>query len=587
MPSADQAAPRELLTGGDFEGVFDRLAPAWSENTWATAGQDQRRHVDWGAETAAPHGGARAQRITVDRIVPGGGTILFQNFDFVGGRVYEGRVWLRAAAPMKVRVLFRKRSFYYNTGAAWVANVGPAWQEVVIRGGYARDMPGQFLVQPAEPGMLFVDDASLKEVTADVLRRPPLGQEPVPRAFFGMHVNKLGTHNTWPPLRFGTLRLWDTATHWAAVEPERGDILRDGNWFRYPSPGFRLTYYLSHRQKHDPTCQIIYTMGVTPLWAAERDMPRFYSGTANPPANLEDWREYVRTLGRRFSDQVRSWEIWNEADQGHQYHGDVKTMCAMTRIAHEELKAIRPDNLVLSPNITSVGSAFLDEFLGLGGGRFVDVISWHNYPTLSPETSLAPLEAVRDVMRRHHVLDKPLWNTEGKPGGDPGTSGAEGDRESVADHAARAAVARAHLVQWAYGVRLFCWYMFDESPDQVCIRLSRPSPGAVRFDYALTTSAGETYNELTRWLVGRRVVAKTVDQSPDGAQRWILEIAGDRDYRGWVVWTTQGTAEAVLAPGGEARTIRTLDGTPPRPARQRVNAGPLPLLLDNEVILAP
>ena len=235
-----QAAPAgispELLTNGGFEGAYSGLAPGWAENTWAAPGDDQRRYVSRGPETQSPHGGQAAQRISVARFAAGGGTALLQNFDFPAGRVYEGRVWLRAASPMKVRVLFRKRSFYYNTGAARVLSVGSAWQEVVIRGGYPTDTPGEFFIQPVEPGTLYVDDASLSEVTTAVLHEPPASHDPLPRTFFGMHVNKLGTHNTWPPLTFGTLRLWDTGTYWAAVEPARGALLQDENWQSFPRP---------------------------------------------------------------------------------------------------------------------------------------------------------------------------------------------------------------------------------------------------------------------------------------------------------------------------------------------------------------
>ena len=342
-----------------------------------------------------------------------------------------------------------------------------------------------------------------------------------------------------------------------------------------------MTYYLRYRQQHDPACQIIYTLGVTPLWAAGRTEPRFYSGTANPPQNLEDWRVYVRTMGRRFSDRVRCWEIWNEADQGHQYHGDVKTICEMTRIAYEELKAIRPDNLILSPNITSFGVAFLDEFLAMGGGRFVDVISWHHYAPLRPENSLPAIEAVRDVLRRHNVQHKPLWNTEGKPGGDPGLPGADGSPQPPSTEVARAAVARTHLVQWAYGIGVCCWYMFDETPKRACIPLSRSTQKAGKPDYAALTPAGETYNELARWLIGARLVAKTVEPSPTQGQRWTLELTRDGGYRAWIVWDTAGSAEVLIPAQWGVRQIRSLDGAPPRSAGRQVTVGPLPLLLES------
>ena len=174
-------------------------------------------------------------------------------------------------------------------------------------------------------------------------------------------------------MTFGTLRLWDTGTTWAVLEPQRGTLEQEDNW-KPGAVGHRLVYYLHHRERHDPTCQVIYTLGVTPLWAAAAAEPKFYSGTANPPLDLEDWRRYVRAVGKRFGRQIRYWEIWNEADQGHQYHGDAKTLCEMTRIAREELKALSPDHQILSPNITIHGVALLDEFLAAGGGRYVDII---------------------------------------------------------------------------------------------------------------------------------------------------------------------------------------------------------------------
>jgi hypothetical protein len=391
----------------------------------------------------------------------------------------------------------------------------------------------------------------------------------------------LGKHNTWPAIRIGTLRLWDSGTNWASVEATRGAASDEANW-KLHAQGHRLVYYLDHVKRHDPACHVIYTMGVTPLWAAPAGKPGYYKGTASPPANLDDWREYVRAVGRRFSDRVRYWELWNEADIVQHYRGDVTTMCEMARIAHEELKAIHPDNQILSPNITSIGVGFLDNFLLAGGGRYVDIISWHHYAPLRPEDSLPSIEAVRHVMRRHGI-DKPLWNTEGKPGGNPGTLGDEGTKEPPPDDMARAAVARTHLVQWAYGVRVFCWYMYDESADQVCIRLSKSTEGAAKPDFALLTPAGETYNELTRWLVGARMISKTVVDSPTGGQRWAIQIQRENGYQGSIVWDTQAASHFIVPVEWDVHRIRRLDGAPSVavPSSRRVSVGPLPILLDN------
>ena len=159
--------------------------------------------------------------------------------------------------------------------------------------------------------------------------------------------------------------------------------------------------------------------------------------------------------------------------------------------------------------------------------------------------------------------------------------GAEGGKDPVSAEVARAAVARTHLIQWAYGVSVFCWYMFDEAPNQVCIRLSRSTAKTLKPDYAALTPAGETYNEVARWLIGARMVGKTVEQSPTKGQRWTIEVARDSGYRGWIVWDTAGSAEVMLPIEWGVRQVRSLDGTPPHSVGRRVTVGLLPLLLEN------
>jgi hypothetical protein len=89
----------------------------------------------------------------------------------------------------------------------------------------------------------------------------------------------------------------------------------------------------------------------------------------------------------------------------------------------------------------------------------------------------------------------------------------------------RLAPAWAENIQWAYGIRVFCWHMFDEDDGQVCIKLSRSTDKTHKPDYAALTLARETYNALARWLIGSRTVAKAVEQSSTQGERWTVEIA--------------------------------------------------------------
>ncbi len=213
----------------------------------------------------------------------------------------------------------------------------------------------------------------------------------------------------------------------------------------------------------------------------------------------------------------------------------------------------------------------------------MDVISWHHYPEEEPELSLPATVAVRDVMRRHSTLDKPLWNTEGKVGGDPNIGDPKDHRQAPTDERARAAVARAYLTQWAMGVRLFCWYIWDEADHVVCIKLSRSTSASAKPDYALLTPAGEAYKKIAQWLVGARMVSKQIDPAGQG-QRWVIEISREGGYRGWIVWQTQGTSNYPVPKPWSVRQVRQLDGARAPAAQDRIGIGPVPVLLENQAV---
>lgn len=558
-----------LLSNSGFEEGTGNVATGWSENTWPSA--EQRKLTHYERETSHIHGGASAQKVKVDRFVEGGGTLLYQGFSFPAGRIYEGRVWVRAESPMRVSMRFREAAANYTTSAARIVTVGSQWQELVIRGGFSSDIAGQFVISPIEGGTLVIDDAVLTDITEDVLRRPVFSAtDEIPSRYFGIHINKLGTHHLWPPLNVGLLRLWDTGTTWAHVERQDGAIHEDKNWIVYPSPGYRLVKYLGHVVKKQPAAKVIYTLGITPLWAVDEvDVPDRYVGTAWPPDNLDQWRDYVGEVGKRFDGKIDYWEVWNEANYRGFYKGGLATLCELTRIASQELKAINPKNTILSPSFTTSGMVMMDDFLERGCGEYVDILSWHLYPSYPPERSLASIEAVMDVVRRHGLQHtKPVWNTEGA------VEYGSADTAAVGP----AAVARIYLIQWAYGIRQFSWYMWDDDPDEGRVVL-HDSPDATK--PKPPSPAGIAYREVANWLVGRKMISKLVEPSASGSDRWQLTISRGK-YRGWTLWDTGGTSTFTVPEAWGATTIRTLDGKQRPLVGSTLQLGITPILLETD-----
>ena len=228
----------------------------------------------------------------------------------------------------------------------------------------------------------------------------------------GVHVHEL------KPFRalgssFSGIRLWDTRTTWKDLEVEQGQ------WDFRRLDGFVEAALRSGRK-------VLLTLGSTPAWASMRPEERcgYGSGCAAPPRKLIDWREYVRQVVMRYRGRIECYEIWNEVrfreedpyDYGGPtdfYSGTSDELVELTREAFEVIKDIDPLACVLSPSfhVRADWIGNLDRFLSKGGKDFIDGVSFHFY-SLTPEHSLRSLRAVRAVMDKHGIGDKPLWNTE-------------------------------------------------------------------------------------------------------------------------------------------------------------------------------
>lgn len=516
----------ELLRNASFEDMSGARAESWIENRWngGTLNYAVARGRDGGS----------AQRLTVPQLPADGGVIFAQRFAFQPGMTYEGRVWLRSDSSATVQFFYRREGAFYESMAVHRVTLTPTWQEFVIRGGWREEVPGYFGINFLTTGTVEVDDASLRELseTECVANGQPLSS-----TFMGMTVNKWPSYRVWPSdQQFGVLRLWDTVTRWEDIEPTKG------NW-----DWTRMDLFVSPARRANQ--EVLYTLGMTPLWAAARRA----EGHTSEPANLADWRNYVRTVATRYRGRIRYWEIWNEVNYGGFYTGSVDAMVELTRAAYEELKAIDPANVVLSPNISAYGFQWLDEFLAKGGGAYVDVISWHLYTTYRPELDEPLTAGLRNVLALRGLSDRPVWNTEGN------TDGAPPDAATGA-----AAVARAYLVQPWWGHSNFTFYGWDLDYGNP---LSQPG-------YLAPTAAGVAYREVGRWLTGSTMLGRR--RFADGTWQVTLQMQDGRTaFALWSDSSRQFTPPASWA----VKTQRDLSGRTQAIPSAGVTVGPSPILL--------
>lgn len=363
----------------------------------------------------------------------------------------------------------------------------------------------------------------------------------IPRTYFGLHMHRADAGTPWPPVRFGSWRLWDAYTTWPMLEPQRG------SWdFK------RLDKYVAMAALTG--VDILLPLGLSPSWASMRpNEPSAYKpGNAAEPRDMDDWRNYVRTVAERYKGRIRRYELWNEPNLKNFYSGSVETMRDLAREAYAILKQVDSGNLFAAPATTEGGKQldWLDRYLALGGGQFMDVLSHHFYvPRVAPELMLPMVEDVRKIMARYGIDNKALWNTETGwwMENDDGTISSPAPFTTwikLDANLAAAYVARALILGWAAGLSRFYWFAWDNS-----------SMGLIEPSTKVLKPAGQAYARTCEWLQGAVMSACEVD-----GKVWVATLNRADSTKARIVWHEDETRLWHPPDDWNVKGIDTLDG---------------------------
>lgn len=382
-------------------------------------------------------------------------------------------------------------------------------------------------------------------------------QQISPLTFFGMHIHGIdiprpntGKVTPWPSVPFGAWRLHDAGVTWRDLEPQRGS-------FQFA----RLDKYVAvAEQKH---IKLLLPLVSTPGWASARpheDLRDTPKGSAAEPVNIEDWRNFVRTVVSRYRGRIEAYEIWNEPNVRMFWTGTVDQLIALTHNACEIIKSTDPAALVVLPSATAeTGPQYLDTFLRKGGAGCADIVGFHFYVHGNPPEAMAALaQDVRRVLRANNIR-KPVWNTE---------AGWDEPKPFPSTDLAAAYVARSYLLLLASGIKRFYWYAWDNH-GWVSLEMTES-------DNVTLKPAARAYATVEQWLVG----AMMRSCNSDAAGNWICEL--DRNgQRQWIVWNSQRPSRfPVNADWHLTRSIALL-GPDHKVDGSEIQIGPMPMLLES------
>ena len=135
---------------------------------------------------------------------------------------------------------------------------------------------------------------------------------------------------------------------------------------------------------------------------------------------VADWKadptihtDHIRNLATRYKGKVKYWEIFNEPNGGK--HGiPPKDYVELLRQAHAIFREIDPEAMIVGPCGTSNYHDWTEKVLAAGGGSYFDIMSFHNYISMSPlkNHELGSVAAVKASMRKHLGRELPMWNSE-------------------------------------------------------------------------------------------------------------------------------------------------------------------------------
>ncbi len=244
------------------------------------------------------------------------------------------------------------------------------------------------------PCLVFTIGCCILFLSLAVPANPP---RPPHREIWGINAHVPGTTELNAAAELG-VRFIRIDFDWYQMEPSKGtfnwgpwDAAVNGAWARGMS--------------------VFATLAYTPAWANGGKDIQY------PPTDVNDWRDFVRSVGQRYGAIVDHWGMWNEPNLTAFFRGTIQDYIYKILIpGAEEIVSVDPVALVCAPELAGTPGTFqwnvwMDSVLSKAGS-YIDRVTVHDYKD-TPAESFQKLDYyVPRMLKKYDMSDVEVWLTE-------------------------------------------------------------------------------------------------------------------------------------------------------------------------------
>jgi hypothetical protein len=282
-------------------------------------------------------------------------------------------------------------------------------------------------------------------------------------------------------------------------------------------------------------------MGV--LWILDYGHPDHGGNQPHTAADVTTFADYARAAAAHFAGHDVRYEIWNEPNLTS-FLPDPSVYPALLSQAVAAIRQVDPSAVVVTGGVSGVDLNFLGSRAAAGPKRQTNAIGIHPYRTSGPETLVADLMLLRQLLDSQIRRDISIWDTEwgySSYGFFPVNQYGDGHAETACKRQGVLA-ARRMLTVWALGFPVSVWYDLRDDGSNGADRESNFGLLDQRGNDKLSMHAVRTLTEAA----SRRNLDGALADMPAGLHG--LKLTSDSDFT-FIIWCDQpGVVSQVRLP---------------------------------------